>query len=150
MKWSRTRSCNGVNIVCTAICNGVKLTGHLGDMSGSQQAIAATTKKSGFMWERQASRLSCNVTATMISNTVILASLERKIYTWSSMKRRSKNPYSRCLLVKDFPIQTHNDQPIDFWPVCPISRGESSKVIKLNCNQYSLILACHRLLFTLN
>lgn len=48
------------------------------------------------------------------------------------MKRGDKNPYRRCLLAKDFPIQTHNDQPIDFWPDCPIPQGESSEVIKLN------------------
>lgn len=149
MKLSRIRSCNSVNIVGTAICHGVRLRESLGDMSGSQQAIAATSKKSGFMWERQALPVSA-VPAGMINNTVISASLEKKNYTWSSMKRRSKSPYSRCLLAKGFPIQTHNDQPIDFWPVCPTPRGESSKVIKLNCNQYSLILACHRLLFTLN
>lgn len=66
------------------------------------------------------------------------------------MKSRDKNPYRRYLLGKDFPVQSHDDQPIDFRPVCPIPQGEFSKVIKLNCNQYSLILACHCLLFTLN
>lgn len=30
------------------------------------------------------------------------------------MKRGGKNPYRRYLLGKDFPTQTHNDQPIDF------------------------------------
>lgn len=33
------------------------------------------------------------------------------------MNRGGKNPYRRCLLGKDFLMQAHNDQPIDFWPV---------------------------------
>lgn len=100
-------------------------------------------------WKEHTLFLSA-ITAGLISSTVILVSPGKKKYIWSSMKRGGKNPYRRCLLGKDFPIQTQNDQPIDFWPVCPIPQGESSKVIKLNCNQYSLMLACHRLLFTLN
>lgn len=52
-------------------------------------------------WKEHALPISA-ITAGMISNTGILASLGKKKYIWSSVNRGGKNPYRRYLLGRIF------------------------------------------------
>lgn len=63
---------------------------------------------------RQALPISA-LAAGVISSTVILASLEKKKKCGHQGREEAKTLYRRYLLGKDFSIQTHNDQPIDFY-----------------------------------